>query len=548
MAQMMRAAPEITAQQSIPLDANGASSNTLLDRIGRSLGLGIVLLAIILAGLPVAVWLDLRNLSDNALRGQAREMSGMIGSMRDYYATNIVGRVLAHDGKTQVQPNYLSTPGAIPIPATLSLELGQVIGTTNNSSSYRFFSDFPFSTRQPHSFDAFEREALAALRRDPQQRITQASGSIFNRQFRLVTPVLMDAGCVQCHNTHPDSPKRDWKVGDVRGIEEFTVHQPIAANVFAFKYLLGYFALVAAIGLTFISIQRHQSGVIARFNQELARANEFLASVSAKISKYLSPQHYKSIFSGQKDVAIATERKKLTIFFSDVVSFTSTSERLQPEELTAMLNEYLTEMSAIAAKHGGTVNKFIGDAILVFFGDPETKGVAEDARACVRMAFDMQKRLAELDVQWRSRGVEEPFRARMGINTGYCNVGNFGSDDRMDYTIIGAEANLAARLQTLAEPGGMVLSYETFMLVRDMVKARPLEEITLKGISHPVVPYSVEGPAANGEADDVISEQDVGLQLHIDLRALDRTAATRARKRLEQALATLKKRQKQQPA
>jgi adenylate cyclase len=340
----------------------------------------------------------------------------------------------------------------------------------------------------------------------------------------------MDAACVNCHNAHPQSPKRDWKVGDVPGIEEFIVRQPIAAHIFAFKWLLGYFVLVTAIGLAFIGLQRHQSAVIGRFNRELGRANEFLASVANKLAKYLSPQHYHTIFSGEKDVVVATERKKLTIFFSDVVGFTSTSERLQPEELTALLNEYLTEMSRIAVAHGGTVNKFIGDAILVFFGDPQTRGVMEDAKACMLMAFDMQKRLVELNVQWRSRGIEEPFRARMGINTGYVNVGNFGSDDRMDYTIIGAEANLASRLQSIAEPGGIVLSYETYSLVRQMVRARPLDPITLKGIGRPVVPYAVDGQLddAAGRNSEVISERGAGLDLFLDVRALDASAAERA--------------------
>ena len=214
---------------------------------------------------------------------------------------------------------------------------------------------------------------------------------------------------------------------------------------------------------------------------------------------------------------------------------------MQPEELTALLNEYLTEMSSIAAAHGGTVNKFIGDAILVFFGDPETRGVVKDAKACLAMALDMQRRLAELNVQWRTRGIEEPFRVRMGINTGFCNVGNFGSDDRMDYTIIGAEANLAARLQSIAEPGGIVLSYETFMLVRDVVRARALEPITLKGIAHPVVPYTVEGSiAAAGKTAQVINEHDTGLDLFIDTDAIDASAAERVRRTLENVVAELK--------
>ena len=177
--------------------------------------------------------------------------------------------------------------------------------------------------------------------------------------------------------------------------------------------------LVAAVGFLFIALQRRQAAVIQGMNTELETANDFLASMSMKISRYLSPQIYKSIFSGQKDVTIHTERKKLTIFFSDIKDFTATTERLQPEEITELLNEYFTEMSKIALEHGGTIDKFIGDAMLIFFGDPETKGDAEDAKACLRMAIDMQRRVAELNAKWRNAGIEQPFRVRMGINTGY---------------------------------------------------------------------------------------------------------------------------------
>jgi class 3 adenylate cyclase len=275
-------------------------------------------------------------------------------------------------------------------------------------------------------------------------------------------------------------------------------------------------------------------------NRELTETNDFLASISMKIAKYLSPQVYKSIFSGQRDVTIATERKKLSIFFSDIKDFAATTERLQPEDLTALLNEYLTEMSTIALSHGATVDKFIGDAILVFFGDPETKGHEQDARACLEMAVAMQRRLVELEKEWRRRGIEKPFRARMGINTGFCNVGNFGSEDRMDYTIIGAEANLAARLQSVAKPGEIVLSYETYALVRDLVRARPLPSISMKGISRKVVPYVVEGMIGEvGQRTQVISEHATGMDLFLDLDALDTKARTRARRRLSEALAAL---------
>jgi class 3 adenylate cyclase len=207
------------------------------------------------------------------------------------------------------------------------------------------------------------------------------------------------------------------------------------------------------------------------------------------------------------------------------------------------LNEYFTEMSAIALKHGGTIDKFVGDAILIFFGDPESKGEAEDARACLRMALDMQKRIAELSVKWRNEGIEHPFRARMGVNTGYCNVGNFGSADRMDYTIIGAEANLAARLQAVAEAGRIVISYETYALVRTMVEAHPLSPITMKGISREVVPYVVEGLLdAAGRRSTIINEHTAGLDIYIDPTMVDERSAERAQHLLLHALDTLRKR------
>ncbi len=209
---------------------------------------------------------------------------------------------------------------------------------------------------------------------------------------------------------------------------------------------------------------------------------------------------------------------------------------------TRLLNEYFTEMSAIALKHGGTIDKFVGDAMLIFFGDPESKGEAEDARACLRMALEMQQRIAELSVKWRNEGIKHPFRVRMGINTGYCNVGNFGSTDRMDYTIIGAEANLAARLQSIAEAGRIVISYETYALVRGMLEADALAPITMKGISREVVPYVVMGILdAAGTRTTIINEHSSGLDLYLDPTMIDERTSERARGLLKQALDALER-------
>jgi class 3 adenylate cyclase len=502
----------------------------------------ILILLLLLTGLPVAVWLDLQNLTETALRHQAGDLNSVISSVRSYYASNVVGRVLSSPGSTQVVHDYQNIPGAIPIPATLSLELGQVISEKQANISYRFISDYPFKKRAAHVFDDFEKNALTQLRVQPKQQFTDVSGSILSRRVRLIGPVIMGSVCVSCHNTHPESQKRDWKVGDVRGIQEVIISQRIATNIFAFKYLLIFFFFMGAVGCSFIVLQRRQGLVISKINENLEAANEYLRAIAAKLARYLAPQIYKSIFSGEKDVAIQTERKKLTIMFSDIADFTAITERLQPEEITRLLNEYFTAMSSIALKHGGTIDKFIGDALVIFFGDPETKGTIEDAKACVRMALEMQSRMAELNVHWRNEGTELPFRIRIGINTGFCNVGNFGSNDRMDYTIIGAETNLAARLQSIAEPGQIVLSYETYTCVRDSVAAYALPPIKMKGISREIVPYVIEGTLdVAGQKNRIFSAHMEGLDFHLDPNAVDPEAAAHISTMLREAMAALEK-------
>jgi adenylate cyclase len=251
-----------------------------------------------------------------------------------------------------------------------------------------------------------------------------------------------------------------------------------------------------------------------------------LEIVSTKLSKYLSPQVYSSIFTGQRSVEIDSNRKKLTVFFSDIADFTATTEGLESEELTSLLNHYLTEMSEIALEHGATIDKYIGDAILAFFGDPETKGVKEDAIACVNMAIAMQRRMRELQFAWRDVGLEKPFQLRIGINTGYCTVGNFGSEDRMDYTIIGNEVNLASRLQAHADLGGILISHETYSLVKDIVMAEEQDPIQAKGFAKPVRNYKViaQFDELAGRS-SIIREEHDGLRVFLDLERLDKASA-----------------------
>ena len=254
--------------------------------------------------------------------------------------------------------------------------------------------------------------------------------------------------------------------------------------------------------------------------QELAleKKNE-IEAISNQLSKYLSPQLYQSIFSGEQQVDIESKRKKLTVFFSDIVGFTNISDSLESEEITSMLNYYLTEMSKLALEFGGTIDKYIGDAILIFFGDPETDGVKEDAIKCVNMAIAMQSRMKELENEWAEKfGLREPLQIRVGISTGYCTVGNFGSEDRLDYTVIGAQVNLASRLESIANPGSILLSFDTYSQISKEINCVELEKVRVKGISQEVRTFEVI--MDDKKAKNIVDIKTNNLNLSADLERL----------------------------
>ena len=239
-----------------------------------------------------------------------------------------------------------------------------------------------------------------------------------------------------------------------------------------------------------IRLKAHES-LMKAVLEDAERKKEETERLSINLAKYLPPQVHKAIFSGKFNTGIATKRRKLTIFFSDISNFTSTSEGLQPEDLTKYLNEYFSEMTDIALDHGATIDKYIGDAMMVFFGDPDSKGEKEDARACVKMALKMRDRISDLQDKWQKQGFADPFVIRMGMNTGYCNVGNFGSDQRLTYTIIGSEVNIAQRLEASAQPGGILMSYETYAHAQDLIEVEQLKSISMKGVKREIKVFSV---------------------------------------------------------
>ena len=254
--------------------------------------------------------------------------------------------------------------------------------------------------------------------------------------------------------------------------------------------------------------------------RELGEQRHVFEVLSLQLAKYLPPQILKALMAGRYDTRVSTQRKKLTVFFSDIKDFTTTSESLQPEALTEYLNEYFSEMTQIAIDHGATIDKYIGDAMMVFFGDPDTKGVRDDARACVEMALKMQERMTVLQQRWKAKGFEHPFVIRIGINTGYCNVGNFGSDQRLSYTIIGREVNVAQRLESQAEAGGILLSYETYAHVQDMVAVEERQSIRLKGIAQEVKAFAVKSRLTQTASDVLTLHDPKGVSIDLHTRGL----------------------------
>ncbi|MGB4409658.1 MAG: adenylate/guanylate cyclase domain-containing protein, partial [Burkholderiaceae bacterium] len=208
-----------------------------------------------------------------------------------------------------------------------------------------------------------------------------------------------------------------------------------------------------------------QKKISEEATKQAEESARILEDLSKNLSRYVSPQVYKKLFDKKDKVELSSQRKKLTVFFSDIVGFTQLTDELESEDLTDFLNDYLNNMATIAVRHGATIDKYIGDAVMIFFGDPESNGPDLDAKKCVDMALDMQRYVRENAPTWAKRhSFDRVLEMRIGISSGYCTVGNFGSEDRLDDTVLGSVVNLAARLESAARPGSIVVSTETYKL------------------------------------------------------------------------------------
>jgi adenylate cyclase len=232
-------------------------------------------------------------------------------------------------------------------------------------------------------------------------------------------------------------------------------------------------------------------GKVAERTRELAVANQQLISAQEQISRYIDPRVTEKIFKGEFAAKLTNRRTKLTMCFSDIKDFTQFTDASDPEDVARLLNEYLGEMAEIVRRRGGTIPQFTGDSIFAIFGAPDSLGVSEDALACARMAVEMQARMGELRARWWSEGIQYPFTIRCGIHTGMANVGNYGSEGFMEYSAIGLNTNLAARLEQACEPGEIYLSHATWALIQEVIPCEEVGTIEVKGFHYPIQTYRI---------------------------------------------------------
>jgi class 3 adenylate cyclase len=163
--------------------------------------------------------------------------------------------------------------------------------------------------------------------------------------------------------------------------------------------------------------------------------------------------------------------------------------------MTQILNDYLNEMAEVAIAYGGTVDKFIGDGVMILFGAPGSRGAVQDAICCVQMAIAMRSRLACLRDRWCSEAIPTDLHIRIGIHSGYSAVGNFGSKQRMDYTAIGGVVNLASRLEKAAGTDEILVSAETWALVGKDIQGEIRRPIRVKGIEGEIPVVAILDPS-----------------------------------------------------
>jgi PAS domain S-box-containing protein len=250
--------------------------NYNIDRriIDKSITFGFLSL---IAFLPVVVFISLKRINESQMSQLAVDISQGISSIRDFYRSDVVERIQKSQGKIEISENYKNIEGGIPIPATFSIEIGSMFSKAHKNANiqYKFVSDFPFPGRKLEPLDSFQKAAINNFRSDNQLTVAHLPNiSAFSETtYRLATPIKMQDSCVNCHNNHPQSPKKDWQVGDVRGIQEVYVGSG-RASLKDIEYIIGYVLSFLLFGSSAVVYLRRSTAKLSKSNDDLFAARE----------------------------------------------------------------------------------------------------------------------------------------------------------------------------------------------------------------------------------------------------------------------------------
>ncbi len=454
---------------------------------------------------------NMSRLSSNLIESQALQnavsSAKSINEAFALYSDSVADRVKKFKGIT-VTHDYLTKDRAIPNPATFEIELAQRIGEKNTEMNARVYSDFPFPWRKAKGGprDDFERKALLALRQNPKKPFYRRETLQGRPSLRYAEAIIMKPSCVACHNTHPESPKTNWQVGDVRGALE--IDQPLDSfieqtrkGLAGTSVMLGGISVLGLTGLTLVIGRlrqtakelegrvRERTADLALANTDLEKRNTLLRQV---FGRYLTDEVVANLLERPEGLRLGGERRKVTILTSDLRGFTSLSERLSPEEVVHILNLYLDYMANVITQYQGTIDEFMGDGILVIFGAPTVRD--DDAARAVACACAMQLKMGEVNQKMKELDFPQ-LEMGIGINTGVVVVGNIGSEKRTKYGIVGSQVNLTYRIESYTTGGQVLISEQTLKDAGAIVKINGHRQVTPKGVKQPITVYEVSGIA-----------------------------------------------------
>ncbi len=397
------------------------------------------------------------------------------------YSSEVVAR-LKDVGITPID-DYTKTEGAIPFPATFSIELANAMTNPELGISNRLYSDFPFKTRKDGGpRDEYESQALATLRfaEDPTKPFVRFEDYQGRPSMRYSKALIMEQSCVDCHNSHPASTKRDWKIGDVRGVRE--VIFPVGATKQAAFGEWGT-SLGVMLGITIIGL-----GILFLVINALRASISMLSNTNAAYGRFV-PHEFLGYLEKQTivDVELSDSvQKKMTVLFSDIRNFTQLSEEMSPEENFMFINSYFSAMGPVIRKNRGFIDKYYGDGMMALF---------EDANDAVQAAADMQATLAEFNQHSGKGSPSSPVRIGIGIHRGLLRLGTVGERNRMDGTVISDAVNLSARIESLTKYYGVdiLLTENIHRKIEepDLVPMRLIDRVKVKGRQEPTVIYEL---------------------------------------------------------